>query len=200
MASGVSFNKPAGSQSHRRKRSLASTSLVIAFLLLLAVISTYGVFYYFVADLTEQKTNVEAKITETEQNISDAVASVASVLNKKNQFEKNMYREHATDEVLTKMQELMVPRIVLQSFDHVLLEREGTYRVSVTADADNFDVMAAQIAAWKNSSFFSRVEIGDSERDDAGRIVFAADLDLTPLTQQVTGADVATQPQQVPQP
>ncbi|PID52651.1 MAG: hypothetical protein CR972_00705 [Candidatus Moraniibacteriota bacterium] len=85
-------------------------------------------------------------------------------------------------------------RVVLKSFEHNVGAYQkknvngvntvviGPGTVTISADADNFDVMAQQIEKFKNSEYFDKVSVGETDRDDSGRIIFT-------LTMSVTGSD-----------
>lgn len=178
MVSGVSFNNPASPKAKKKKKSLASTGLVIVFLLLVLVIAAYGILFLINGGLSNKITSLDQGITQQQNEIDEAVKSVAGTVTKKIEIEKKAYAGIPTDVILTQFQDMMVPRIVLKTFEHSYIVSDSIHRINLTADADNFDVVAAQVKIWKESPLFARVTVGESDRDDEGRIVFSMEFDL----------------------
>ena len=83
----------------------------------------------------------------------------------------NIYKKHSSVSVLNEIENVVVPRVVLLSFTHSV-DNRGLEQIIVTADADEFYLMAQQIEEFKKSEFFDNVRARDTSKDNVGRIVF----------------------------
>jgi hypothetical protein len=92
-------------------------------------------------------------------------------------MKKNIYKAHSSVDVLEEIEKIVVPRVVLLSFAHSV-EKSGLEQIIITADADEYFLMAQQIAEFKKSDFFKNVRVNDTSMNSVGRIVFTIKMDV----------------------
>ncbi len=128
-----------------------------------------------VRDLVRARTG----LTEEELRRADSVRDILGDAIQENDINAIFEKSNASGD-----------RVVLRSFEHnagayqeeksdvVSRVITGPGTVTITADADSFDVMAQQIEKFKRSDYFENVLVGTTDRDDAGRIVFTLTMDV----------------------
>jgi len=202
MVSGVGFQNTANEEKGkgRHKKTVASGLIIAAVLLGLVIIVWAG--------LKMQNKSLNNKLALLEENTRNVNTKISTALSEEASdsalrayaMEKNLYTQYESNEILNEIENIMIlknadgNRVVLKSFQYNAgAHTKRTFKdgsatttsagtVTITADADTFDVMAQQIEAFKTSSYFEGVEVGTTDRDDSGRIVFT-------LTMNVVGYD-----------
>jgi hypothetical protein len=134
-------------------------------------------------------------------------------------LEDELYRGYDSNAVLGEIENIMVlkesdnsgHRTVLKSFQYNSGSKTkktfddgeatltGSGSITITADADTFDVMAQQIEAFKTSKYFDNIQVGTTDRDDMGRIIFTLTMDVvgsgaSPYEDSSTPINVNTEP------
>lgn len=205
MGSSVGFKSAAdeGREGASRKKT-TSRGLIAVFGLLAVVLVTFGLFKMWQSSLKQQTAALESQITQKNTEIQEALSNgeVADFAVRARTMEEELYRGYDTNKVLEEIENIMIlkesdgsgNRVVLKSFEHnagahqkkttggVTRTVTGMGSITISADADNFDVMAQQIEVFKQSEVFDNVEVGTTDRDESGRIIFT-------LTMNVKGYD-----------
>lgn len=195
MVSGIGFKNTADEeqQGAPRKHTI-SHALLVAFGVLVIVVVIYGALKMWESSLKKEATSLDQQIKDVEaqilENLSGETADFAVRLET---FEDELYRGYDTNDIFTEIENIMIPRVVLKDFQHNSGAEErrpvagnttttvtGRGTITISADADNFDVMAQQIEVFKKSPFFDNVTVGTTDRDDAGRIIFTLSMDVNP--------------------
>ena len=203
MVSGVGFTSEASEeQKGAPRKRLVSRGLVVVFLALLLALGAWGGLKMWEKNIQAKISTIESNIQNTriemQEKLSDS--KVTEFAMRAEHLQKELYRGHSTNDVLEEIEQIMVlnrnendeptNRVVLKSFEHnsgayteqligdttVVLTGPGT--ITISADADNFDVMAQQIEKFKQSEYFDNVAVGTTDRDDFGRIVFTLTMDV----------------------
>ncbi len=198
MVSGVGFKNTANQEKSgvRHKKTVSRGLIVTAVLLGLVVILWVGLGMQN-KSLNNKLATLEADTLNVNTQIGKALSEEASDSARRAYImEKELYREYEPNAILDEIENIMVlkgsngNRVVLKSFQYnsgahtkktfkngsATLTGAGT--VTITADADTFDVMAQQIEAFKTSPFFEKVQVGTTDRDESGRIVFTLTMDV----------------------
>jgi len=199
MVSGVGFQNTANKEEKsagRRKKTVSSGLIIAATLLGLVIIIWVG--------LRMQNKSLDNKLAMLEADTLSINTQIGTALSEEASdsalrayaMEKELYREYESNDILNEIENIMVlkssngNRVVLKSFQYNAgAHTKKTFKdgnatitgagsVTITADADTFDVMAQQIEAFKESSYFENVQVGTTDRDDSGRIVFTLTMDV----------------------
>jgi hypothetical protein len=205
MTSGLGFQS-SDVEEHKgtpRKKTI-STGLIISFVLLVLVgLTIFGMNIYN-DKLKKELTGLQQQTQHTYSQISTALSDeTADFVVRSVAMDKEIDKNYESNIILGEIEKIMILkssdgsglRTVLKSFQYnagskstkpvatgeTTITSSGT--VTITADADNFDVMAQQIDAFKNSELFDNVEVGSTDREDTGRIIFT-------LTMNVVGGGV----------
>lgn len=162
----------------RRKAQSSSLGIVIAFLILVISIGVFGGMKFWQGMLEDEIAVYDKDVAEIKASMNEMVSgSEADFYKRMNLVKEKIYNKHSSITVLNEVEKIMVNRVVLLSFSHSV-DGTGLEQVSVTADADEFYLMAQQIAEFKNSEFFGNVRASDTSRDNVGRIVFTITADI----------------------
>ena len=196
MPSGLNFSKTK-TKVQRKNLKRTSWGFYAIFLVLLLVVAGYGAQKLYIAQLESTLEEVQANIEREQLRMDPAlVQRVVDFSERLGLVSKNFTAQQnriTTPEVLTEIERVMVPSVVLLEYDHSV-GRDGVEALNLRADADNFDVMAKQILRLRESPFFTNVQAGSTSRDEAGRIVFTASAEV------VARSAVPEQALQVPVP
>lgn len=204
MVSGVGFKSEASEEQKGvpRKR-MVSRGLVVAFIVLVLTGALLGGLKMWESNLNNEIKSLESQVIDTKKEMNDKLSDsdVLDFSQRAGYVEKELYRGHSTNEVLDEIESIMVlnqdtgNRVVLKSFEHNAgaYERKsvgdvsavitGPGSITISADADNFDVMAQQIEKFKESEYFDNVAVGTTDRDDFGRVVFTLTMDVREFDQ-----------------
>ncbi len=187
MVSGVSFRNPNSDNVKRKKTKIASIGLIFAFIVLVSVVSVYGVAFFL-------KKQAQTKLNKVVLEINDKEAKIKKGLEENSQkassllaVENNLYKQQGLDKILNEFGNGMVPRVVLSSLSYSENKngKDGKKEIEliVTGDAETDDVLAAQIRSWKGNHTFSKVSVSDiSVDEETGRKVFLANLVLNDVS------------------
>ena len=133
--------------------------------------------------------------TQTQQALT---ADVSDFVVRARALDKEIYEGYDTNDILQEIERIMIKkdsdnsgnRVVLKSFQHnsgasekkavgnASVVTTGKGNITISADADTFDVMAQQIEVFKKSPFFDNVTVGTTDRDESGRIIFTLTMDV----------------------
>lgn len=185
------------------RKKAVSTGLLVTVIILAIVIGAWLFLEWRKSTLDEEIASLQTQIDVVNDDIRTAISEEESDFAVRAYLmAKSLFRGHETNSVLKELENNMIlknsdqsgERVVLKSFQHnsgAKTERNfdagsatltGAGNVTVTFDADTFDVMAQQIDVFKKSEMFENVKVGSTDRDDDGRIVFT-------LTMSVVGND-----------
>ncbi len=197
MVSGVGFQNTANEESGGRHKKTVSTGLIVAAVLLVLVIIVWVGLRMQNKSLDNKLATLEADTLNVNTQISTALSDEASdSALRAYAMEKELYKEYESNDILNEIENIMIlkssdgNRVVLKSFQYNAgaytkktynsgsATLKGAGSVTITADADTFDVMAQQIEAFKTSTYFENVQVGTTDRDDSGRIVFTLTMDV----------------------
>ncbi len=212
MVSGVGFQNTANNEeSGGRHKKTVSKGLIVAAVLLVLVIVVWIGLRMQNKSLDNKLATLEADTLNVNTQISTALSEEASdSALRAYTMEKELYREYESNKILDEIENIMVlkssngNRVVLKSFQYNAgaytkktykagsATLKGAGSVTITADADTFDVMAQQIEAFKTSTYFDNVQVGTTDRDDSGRIVFTLTMDVVKYDQSPYESDNMT--------
>lgn len=162
----------------RRKAQSSSFGVIIAFLILIVVIGVFGVMKFWQNKIDDEIDVYDKDIDEVNKSMQSLmVGEEADFYKRMDLVKKNIYKKHSAVSVLNEIENIMVSRVVLISFTHSV-DNRGLEQVVVTADADEFYLMAQQIEEFKKSKFFGNVRASDTSKDNVGRIVFTITADV----------------------
>ena len=209
MVSGVGFQNTANNEENggRHKKTVSKGLIVAAVLLVLVIIVWIGLRMQN-KSLDNKLATLEADTLNVNTQISTALSEEASdSALRAYTMEKELYKEYESNDILNEIENIMVlkssdgNRVVLKSFQYNAgaytkktykagsATLKGAGSVTITADADTFDVMAQQIDAFKTSTYFDNVQVGTTDRDDSGRIVFTLTMDVVKYDQSPYESD-----------
>ena len=161
----------------RRKAQSSSFGIVIAFLILVIVIGVFGAMKFWKSALDEEIGGYDEQINEIKGKMQVVMNSEEADFYKRMDLVRtNIYKKHSSVAVLNEIENVIVPRVVLLSFMHSV-DNQGE-QIVITADADEFYLMAQQIEEFKKSEFFDNVRASDTSKDNVGRIVFTISADV----------------------
>jgi len=227
MVSGVGFKNTADEErSGGPRKKTVSRGLLVAAGFLVIVIVIWG-------GLKMQSSSLDAKLEATKASVISVNKKISTALSEEASdsalraytMEEELYIQYESNFILDTIEDIMIlkdsdgrgNRVVLKSFQHNAgantkrtfadgdATTTGAGSVTITADADTFDVMAQQIEAFKNAGYideqlkasliangensdkanelakvyyFPNVKVGTTDRDDLGRIVFTLTMDV----------------------
>jgi hypothetical protein len=204
MVSGVGFKNTADEEQQKgapRKR-LVSRGLIGGFIFLVIIVAAWGGLKLWHGNLVAEVTAIDDQIKQTNVKTRQALenSDVSDFAVRAGILENELYRGHSTNDVLDEIERIMIlvrdgsgagsDRVVLKSFEHSAgsLEKRtvgdtsvvttGMGNITISVDADSFDVMAQQIEEFKKSEYFSNVTVGTTDRDDFGRIIFTLSMSV----------------------
>lgn len=200
MVSGVGFKNTADEEyGGVPRKHMVSPALIITFAVLVLVFATYGGLKLWLGSLQKQTVMLGEEIRSLDEQTQKALSGeVSDFLVRAHATDKELYRGYDTNDVLNEIEKIMIKkdsdgsgnRVVLKSFQHNSGAHEkktvgdasvvtaGKGNITISADADTFDVMAQQIEEFKKSDLFSNVKVGTTDRDESGRIVFTLTMDV----------------------
>jgi hypothetical protein len=181
------------------RKKTVSRGLIVVFIILVLVVLAYVGLNMYKKQLDTQVEDLKAQTQQQRIALNTALSDeTADFVVRSAALDKELYRGYDSNDVLGEIERIMIlkesdnsgHRTVLKSFQYnsgsktkkVFDDGEATLTgsgsVTITADADTFDVMAQQIDAFKNSEFFDEVQVGTTDRDDSGRIIFTLTMDV----------------------
>ncbi|MFA5986251.1 MAG: hypothetical protein WC819_02800 [Parcubacteria group bacterium] len=212
MVSGIGFKNTAVEDDQGgtpRKRTI-SRALLVSFGVLVVVIASYGLLKLWESSLRSESDVLDGEITAVNDEIVKSLSGETSDFAVRSHvMDKELYRGYDTNDIFQEIERIMIPRVVLKSFQHDSGAHEkktvgtvsstitGQGKVTITADSDTFDVMAQQIDVFKKSEYFENVKVGTTDRDDFGRIIFTLTMDVKPSTASPYDDVVAAVPDNV---
>lgn len=156
----------------RKRKQAFSLEVIVIFLILVAIVGTFGVMKFWQNNLNKEIANVDLDISKVNSDIEKLLSGGNADFYKRSEImSEKIYQKHSSPAILTEIEKLVVPRVVLLSFVHTVDKTDGE-TINITADADEYYLMAQQIKKFKESSFFSEVRASDTSRNSVGRIVF----------------------------
>ncbi len=213
MVSGIGFQNTTDNEENKgRHKKTVSKGLIIAAVILVFVILVW-------LALVMQNKSLDNKLASLKTKTDDVNTQVATTLSDETSdsalrsyaMERELYREYESNDILGEIENIMVlkssdgNRVVLKSFQYnagAYMKKaykvgsatlKGAGSVTITADADTFDVMAQQIDAFKTSDYFENVQVGTTDRDKSGRIVFTLTMDVVKHGQSPYESDDMTE-------
>jgi hypothetical protein len=221
MASNLGFDSTT-SVEHRgmpRKKTV-SRGLIVAFILLVLILLAFAGLKMFHNSLVKQKDAITVQISDEKKKLENSMTPEdADFVVRSQILEDELYRGYDSNAVLGEIENIMVlkesdnsgHRTVLKSFQYNSGSKTkktfddgeatltGSGSITITADADTFDVMAQQIEAFKTSEYFDNIQVGTTDRDDMGRIIFTLTMDVvgsgaSPYEDSSTPINVNTEP------
>ncbi len=181
------------------RKKMVSRGLLVAFGTLVVVLIVWGALKMWDSSLKAHSADLEQETLDVNDQIQNAMSDdVSDFAVRADAMEKEIYRGYDTNDILQEIEKIMIlkesdnsgNRVVLKSFQHNSGAKEkktvgtasavitGRGNITISADADSFDVMAQQIAMFKKSTFFDNVEVGTTDRDESGRIIFTLTMDV----------------------
>lgn len=161
----------------RRKAQSSSFGVIIAFLVLVVVAGVFGVMKFWQSTLDKEIASHDTEIKKINDEMKGVMVSEEADFYKRMELAKtNIYKKHSSVAVLNEIENIVVPRVVLLTFVHSVDNQSE--QIVITADADEFYLMAQQIEEFKKSDFFGNVRASDTSKDNVGRIVFTITADI----------------------
>jgi len=200
MASGLGFKNTStqkSTQSSRKK--MVAPALLITFGVLLIAGATYGGLLLWHNTLQKKVRMLVTDIGNVNADIQKMVEGrVGDFGVRAITMQKDLYKDYETNDILREIERIMIKkssdgsgdRVVLKSFQYNAgaydkqsfgnTERTvtGKGNVTISADADTFDVMAQQVEKFKESDLFDAVKVGTTDRNEYGRIIFTLTMDV----------------------
>lgn len=201
MASGLGFKSTSDGGDHKgapRKKTI-SRGLIVSFVLLFLVLLAFGGLKMYEKKLDAQKEDITRQVIDQRTLLANALTpETADFIVRAQALENKLYRNYESNDILDEIENIMIfkesdqsgNRVVLKSFQynagaHTTKKFDdgdatitGAGSITITADADSFDVMAQQIDAFKKSEYFNNVQVGTTDRDNSGRITFTLIMDV----------------------
>jgi len=200
MASGLGFQSTSTKeQKGMPRKKTVSRGLIVIFIILVLVLLAYAGLNMYKKQLNTQVEDLQAQTKQQRIALNTALSDeTADFVVRSAALDKELYRGYDSNDVLGEIEKIMIlkesdssgHRTVLKSFqynsgsktkkvfDDGKATLTGSGSITITADADTFDVMAQQIDAFKNSDFFDKIQVGTTDRDDSGRIIFTLTMDV----------------------
>lgn len=200
MVSGVGFKNTtarAGASTPRKK--IVSPALLITFGVLGIVAAAYGIALLWHASLQRTSAALTEEIAAVNDNIRQEMEGNTGDFGvRAAAMQKDLYKDYETNDLLREVENIMIKkssdgtgaRVVLKSFQYnagaydrqtfgnTVRTVTGKGSLTISADADSFDVMAQQIDRFKASPLFDAVRVGSTDRDESGRIIFTLTMDV----------------------
>jgi len=172
MATSFASSKQSNN-THRRRNRASTQGLVFATLILLFVIGVWiGVKLYVGSLETKNQTLVE-NIEKERSNYDPVQVSETIDFYERLDILDQVNKKHngVMVKLLSDLEKVMVPRVVLSSLE---MERmvDGENIVHIEGDAEEFDILAQQELAMRDSGYFTNIKMGDTSIDDVGRKTF----------------------------
>jgi len=197
MVSGVGFQSTTDEEqkSSKRKKTFSRGLLAALGVLVVIILIWFGLGFWE-KTLNQKKGLIENEITSVNEQIAKGISEEASDFAVRAYLtEDELYKDYEVNDILNEIEDIMIlknsdgsgSRVVLKSFQYNSgsqtssgkdRAKKGLGSVTLTADADTFDVMAQQIDVFKKSEYFDNVKVGTTDRDEAGRIIFTLTMDV----------------------
>lgn len=182
----TSFASPGKSQQSHHRRNRASTQgLVFGMVILLAVIGVWIAMQLYVGSLEDKNEKLVNDI-ETAHEQYDA-AQVSETIDFYERLEildhVNAENDNVTVEVLSDLEKVIVPRVVLSGVSLSRAE-DGAHMIEMEGDAEAFDLLAQQELSLRNSGLFTDIVVGDTGLTEEGRIDFSMEAIYSGGTEQ----------------
>ncbi len=200
MASGLGFKNASTQQgAQARRKKMVAPALLITFGVLLIAGGTYGALLLWHNALQKKVSGLVREIGNVNVEIQKMVeGSVGDFGVRATTMQKDLYKDYETNDILQEIEQIMIKkssdgsghRVVLKSFQYnagaydkqafgnTTRTVTGKGNVTISADADSFDVMAQQVEKFKESDLFDAVKVGTTDRDESGRIIFTLTMDV----------------------
>ncbi len=180
MVSGVSFKNPAEYGKTVSKRRSVPTGLLISFFLLFLSILAYGGVYFLKKSAFDESVALIQTVKDNKTAIATELEGTPALMVGKSQAIRSMlHTDHTTSDLLIDAQKFTVSGVVFKSFDHVYNSDLGVGEITVTADADSYEKIAAQVNEWKKNPTYSRVRVSEiSKEDESEFILFTTIMSL----------------------
>jgi len=104
----------------------------------------------------------------------EKISRVADFQKRIEEAENNLSYNKNPKEIMSKVESLMVPGVVLTSYDY----DSSSKTLKLEAISDSFKIIAEQILSLKSSSYFKNVRVSKTIRDEDGRINFSVESQL----------------------
>lgn len=173
----TSFASPEQSTKTHHKRNRASTQgLVFGIIFLLVIVGIWIGMKLYLGSLESVNNELVEKVETAHQQYEPVVVSDVMDFSERLEIVNSVNASHDSVMIalLFDLEAVMVPRVVLSLVD---LERsvEGENHIRIEGDADEFDILAQQELAMRESGDFTDLIMGDTSIDDAGRKTFMLD-------------------------
>lgn len=200
MVSGVGFkNTTTQPRSVAVRTKMVSPALLATFGVLLIAGLIYGALWLWHTSLQKKVGTLTMEINNTNVEIQKIVEGSAGDFGvRATTMQKDLYKDYEANDILREIESIMIKkssdgsggRVVLKSFQYnagaydtqafgnTTRTVTGKGTVTISADADTFDVMAQQVEVFKESDLFDAVKVGTTDRDDTGRIIFTLTMDV----------------------
>ncbi|XLQ20409.1 MAG: hypothetical protein ACKUBY_01350 [Candidatus Moraniibacteriota bacterium] len=225
MVSGIGFQSSSEKDNKVKARNkTVSKGTAMGTIFLLITIAAWFFLDMKQKSLEKEVAKIENEITAEGIAASNALSDeIKDIASRSYTMEKELYRGYDSNDILEILEKSMIKkssddsgnRVVLKSYQYStgsstkkqFKDGDATIKslgsVTITADADTFDVMAQQIETLKNVGYvdeeileieqlkgddgddmlakkyyFDNVKIGTTDRDDSGRIIFTLTMDV----------------------
>ena len=197
MVSGIGFQSTTSEEQKKSKRKKTfSRGLMASFGVLVVVIVLWLVLGLWVKTLNQKANKIQNEIVSVNKKIRTEISDEASDFAVRAYLTENdLYKDYELNDILDEIENIMIlknsdgsgSRVVLKSLQYNSGSKtssgrdrvtKGLGNVTLTADADTFDVMAQQIDVFKKSEYFDNVKVGTTDRDESGRIIFTLTMDV----------------------
>ena len=162
-------------ESARKKRIAINGSFFVSILILVISFSILFGLKVFRDNTKNETASIKSQIGEEMRSLGeDTINRTADFQKRTEEIEKNISQSKNPKEIMSKVESLMVPGVVLTSYDYDSAQKT----LALEAVSDSFKIIAEQILSLKSSSYFEDVRVPKTTRDEEGRINFSVESRL----------------------
>ena len=162
-------------KSAQKKRIAAMGSFFISVLILIASFSILFGLKIFHNKVKNETALIKDQVSGELRSLGEEKINRAADFQKRiEEAENNLSYSKNPKEIMSKVESLMVPGVVLTSYDY----DSSNKTLELEAISDSFKIIAEQILSLKSSSYFKNVRVSKTARNEDGRINFSVESQL----------------------
>jgi len=162
-------------ESAKKKRIAINGSFFVSILILVISFSIFFGLKVFRNNAKNETASIKSRIGEEMKSLGEEkISRTADFQKRTEELEDSISRNKNPKEIMSKVESLMVPGVVLTSYDY-----DSSKKIlELEAISDSFKTIAEQILSLKSSSYFEDVRAPKTTRDEDGRINFSVESRL----------------------
>jgi flagellar basal body-associated protein FliL len=187
---GINLSQQAQQQRQTKKqRKGGSLMIVLSLLIILIALGAYGGVYFLEQEVDTEITGLNRDIGETKEALqSDEANEVKDVAVRIEKIKEVFNNEPRADEIVTYIQEAVVPDVTFLEVTYTNAENEsrgrGQFKVYVVGETENFEAIAQQVLRLnegligrEGQDYVDTVRVLNIEREDENSpIIFQLDV------------------------